>query len=90
MVAAHRGWIVNPDSALTGPILEGLAVQSVRYGKPFCPCRDVDGADADQDIVCPCTYSQADIEDHGQCFCGLFLAQGKDPRSVGSIPERRP
>lgn len=89
-VARHRGWVVNPDRALVGPIHEGLAVQHRRLGKPYCPCRDVDGGDADRDIVCPCAYAEADIAAHGQCYCGLFLAPGKDPGSVGSIPESRP
>ncbi len=89
-VAAHRGWVVNPDSTLTDPILDGLATQAGRFGKPFCPCRDIDGGKADQDVVCPCVYSAADISEAGQCFCGLFLSPGKDPKTVGSIPERRP
>lgn len=89
-VAAHRGWVLNPDASFMAPILEGLAVQAKRLGKPYCPCRDVDGGDADRDIVCPCAYAQADIEGFGQCYCGLFLSRTKDPRSVSSIPERRP
>jgi len=89
-VARHRSWVVNPDAALTDTILDGLATQSQRFGKPFCPCRDVDGTDTDQDVVCPCRYASDDIAEHGQCYCGLFLAAGKDPQTVGSIPERRP
>ncbi len=88
MVASHRGWVVNPDQSLVDPILEGLAVQTKRYGRPYCPCRDADG-EADQDIICPCAYAGPDIAECGQCFCGLFLAPGKDPKTVGSIPERR-
>jgi ferredoxin-thioredoxin reductase catalytic subunit len=90
IVASHRGWVVNPDSSLTGPIIEGLMTQSMRYGKPYCPCRDVDGGDSDRDIICPCVYSAADIAEYGQCFCGLFLGLEKLPKTVGSIPERRP
>jgi len=89
-VAVHRGWVLSPDRALVDPIIEGLATQAKRFGKPFCPCRDIDGGEADQDIVCPCVYAQADIAECGQCYCGLFLAVGKDPKTVGSIPERRP
>jgi len=88
-VARHRGWVVNPDSDLVDPIVEGLAAQTNRFGKPFCPCRDIDGGDADSDVVCPCAYAAADIAACGQCYCGLFLAPGKDPKTVGSIPERR-
>lgn len=89
-VAAHRGWVVNPDVPFVGPILEGLATQAQRLGKPYCPCRDVVGGEADSDIVCPCAYAEADIAACGQCYCGLFLARGKAPHTVSSIPERRP
>ena len=89
-VARHRGWVLNPDEALVGPVVAGLATQSGRFGKPFCPCRDVDGGQSDKDIVCPCAYAPADIDEYGQCFCGLYLSQDKDPGTVGSIPERRP
>ena len=89
-VAAHRGWLVNPDSGLVDPILAGLATQARKMGLPYCPCRDVDGGEADKDIVCPCLYAQPDIDQSGQCFCGLYLSPGKDPGDVGSIPERRP
>lgn len=88
-VAGHRGWVVNPDRPLVDPILAGLVAQVGRLGKPYCPCRDVDGGEADRDIVCPCAYAQADIEEHGQCYCGLFLSRDKEPSSVSSIPERR-
>lgn len=89
-VARHRGWVLNPDETLTAPVIRGLATQSARFGRPFCPCRDVDGTEDDRDVVCPCVYAVADIDDHGQCYCGLFLGLGKDPGTVGSIPERRP
>lgn len=89
-VARHRGWVLNPDEGLTGTVVDGLATQSRRFGKPYCPCRDIDGGEADADVVCPCAYAAADIAECGQCYCGLFLAPGKDPASVGSIPERRP
>ena len=89
-VAKHRGWIFNPDNGLTDPIVAGLATQATRYGKPYCPCRDIEGKESDQDLVCPCAYAAADIAQYGQCFCGLYLAPDMDPKRVGSIPERRP
>ena len=89
-VAQRRGWVVNTDKDLTQPILEGLSSRSLETGKPFCPCRDLEGAeDANAVIICPCRYSAADIAGYGQCYCGLFLAAGKYPAKVSSIPERR-
>lgn len=88
-VATKRGWVINSDQSLVDPILEGLRTQTQRYGRPFCPCRDVDGGDADRDIVCPCQYAQPDIQEFGQCYCGLFLSGEKRSSAVVSIPERR-
>ncbi len=89
-VARHRGWVVNPDESMTATLVEGLARQSSRFGRPYCPCRDVDGVEADRDVICPCVYAAADINEHGQCYCALFLSPLKDPKAVQSIPERRP
>ena len=89
-VAARRGWKLNPDADLTDYISANLATIALRLGKPYCPCRDVDGGAKDADIVCPCHYSEADIQQFGQCFCGLFLSPSKEPSEVTSIPERRP
>lgn len=89
-VAKHRGWVLNPDSPLVEPIIDGLAAQNERFGRPYCPCRDIDGNESDRDVVCPCQYAVADISEYGQCFCGLYLAAFKDPNTVSSIPERRP
>ena len=90
-VAARRSWILNPDRDLTDPILQGLSSRTLETGKPFCPCRDLEGPEeANADIVCPCHYSAADIAEFGQCYCGLFLSPTKKPTEVSSIPERRP
>ncbi len=88
-VARHRGWAVNPDKTMTVPLVEGLSRQSARFGRPYCPCRDIDGDEKDADVVCPCAYAAADIAEHGQCYCALFLSPLKDFRDVQSIPERR-
>jgi ferredoxin-thioredoxin reductase catalytic subunit len=89
-VARHRGWAVNPDEGMTATLVGGLSRQSERYGRPYCPCRDVDGLESDADVICPCAYAAADIAEHGQCYCALFLSPLKDPSTVQSIPERRP
>lgn len=89
-VARHRGWLVNPEESMTGTLVAGLASQASRYGHPYCPCRDVDGVAADRDVICPCVYAEADIAEHGQCYCALFLSPAKDASTVQSIPERRP
>lgn len=88
-VARHRGWVVNSDEAMTAALVGGLAQQTTRHGKPYCPCRDIDGGEQDRDVICPCQYASADIDEFGQCYCALFLSPLKDARTVQSIPERR-
>lgn len=92
-VAKVKGWELNPDEAFTQSIEEGLLTNFRRYGCFVCPCRDSDGdRQKDRDILCPCKYSAADIEEFGQCYCGLFLAHGftAEGKTVTAIPERRP
>lgn len=91
MTAEHNGWNVNPDTAFIGRLFEGLTKNYNRYGYFQCPCRDSwDGdRERDSDIICPCTYCEADIEEHGQCFCGLFVSPSFARSAVRRIPERR-
>ena len=92
-VAEHKGWILNRDGEFLAYLVEGLRVNHERYGFYQCPCRDSYGdRHKDEDIMCPCAYAQPDIDEHGQCFCGLYL----DPdfytthEDIDGIPERRP
>jgi ferredoxin-thioredoxin reductase catalytic chain len=90
--ASHYGWVLNPDSDFVEVLAEGLTVNANRHGYYMCPCRDGDGdRTADRDIVCPCVYAAKDIEEYGQCFCGLFLSaeRAADTRPISQIPERR-
>jgi ferredoxin-thioredoxin reductase catalytic subunit len=93
MVADKQGWVLNPDRGFLDLIIDGLMVNFNRYGYFSCPCRSARGIkEKDKDIICPCEYSKPDIEEFGQCYCGLYLskdfnASGKTP---SSIPERRP
>ncbi len=92
MAANHHRWKLNPDAEFTESLAEGLMKNFNRYGYFLCPCRDTEGSrDKDADVICPCTYSHADVAEFGHCYCGLYLsesfsASGKKPRS---IPERR-
>ncbi len=92
--AAHQyNWAVIQDRQFLNDLAEGLLTNYRRFGFFQCPCRDSYGdREYDRDIMCPCTYSFEDIEEYGQCYCGLFLsekfaASGEFPVP---IPERRP
>lgn len=91
-VALKRGWELNRDEEFLSSLIEGLEANLARLGYLQCPCRlSWDDRQRDRDIICPCDYAEADIAEHGHCFCSLFLshayaARGEEPTS---IPERR-
>jgi len=93
MVADYRGWeIVSEKDHLEG-LIEGLATNLERFGYRSCPCRLATGnKEEDKDIICPCEYAAPDIQDFGQCYCGLFLSKTyvEQGGKVRPIPERRP
>ena len=90
--AESGGYHLNPDTEFTKALVEGLLVNTKRYGYPACPCRLAKGDKSkDLDIICPCDYRDADIFDYGTCYCGLYVdndvVEGK--KKISSIPERR-
>ncbi|MFW6122093.1 MAG: ferredoxin-thioredoxin reductase catalytic domain-containing protein [Petrotogales bacterium] len=91
--AEEGGYYLNTDVEFTKDLVEGLLINEKRYGYWSCPCRLADGKkQEDLDIICPCDYRDADLNDYGSCYCGLYVskevADGK--KEIGSIPERRP
>jgi len=91
--AKAGGYHLNPDVAFVRDLIRGMLVNEKRYGYWSCPCRLAAGEKAeDLDIICPCDYRDADLNEHGACYCALYVSQevldGK--KEVGSIPERRP
>ncbi|MDP2720012.1 MAG: ferredoxin-thioredoxin reductase catalytic domain-containing protein [Dehalococcoidia bacterium] len=91
--AESGGYHLNPDSGFTRELVKGLSANEQRYGYRACPCRLASGSrEEDNDIICPCDYRDADLEEYGCCYCGLYVsrlvAQGK--KDIAPIPERRP
>ncbi|MEM3536441.1 MAG: ferredoxin-thioredoxin reductase catalytic domain-containing protein [Candidatus Bathyarchaeia archaeon] len=91
--AKTYGYYLNPDQKFLNELLEGLRVNEERYGYPSCPCRLASGKfEIDRDIICPCDYRDADVEEYGACYCALYVRkdvfEGKTPLSP--VPERRP
>ncbi len=92
MVAAKQGWVLNPDASFVELLVEGLGTNWNRYGYFLCPCRDTEGSrEADATVICPCSYARKDVEEHGHCYCALYL--GRDFAAAGrtpsGIPDRR-
>lgn len=91
--AKKSGYHLCPDENLLDEFVEGLLKNQRRYGYPSCPCRPASGEKRyDVDIICPCEYRDADVNEYGMCYCGLFVSEEvkENPSKLGSIPERRP
>jgi ferredoxin-thioredoxin reductase catalytic subunit len=91
--AKSAGYNLNPDTAMTRELLNGLLVNEKRYGYPSCPCRLASGnKEEDLDIICPCDYRDPDLDDYNACYCSLYVSQGvvEGNVKIGSIHERRP
>lgn len=91
--AEDSGYHLNPDVEFTKELIRSLLINEKRYGYWACPCRLASGTkQKDLDIICPCDYRDADLNQFGSCFCALYVSgdvvEGK--RKVGPIPERRP
>jgi ferredoxin-thioredoxin reductase catalytic subunit len=91
--AESAGYHLNGDVEFTKGLIKGLLVNERRYGYWSCPCRLASGdKEEDLDIICPCDYRDSDLNEHGACYCSLYvtLAVLSGMKNVGSIPERRP
>ena len=87
------GYHLNPDIAFAGELVQSLLVNKQRYGYRVCPCRLASGnREDDRDIICPCDYRDADIEEYGACYCALYVSGEvkRGEKTAQCIPERRP
>ncbi|MEO0133717.1 MAG: ferredoxin-thioredoxin reductase catalytic domain-containing protein, partial [candidate division WOR-3 bacterium] len=73
--AEESGYFLNPDEEFTKNLIEGLLINQERYGYFACPCRLASGdKEKDLDIICPCDYRDQDINEYGNCYCGLYVS----------------
>ena len=87
-----KGYYFQNNKERTFELIRGLATNKDRYGYMACPCRLADGERSlDKDIICPCDYRQADIEEYGSCYCGLYVSKewNTDKIEHQYVPERR-
>ena len=87
------GYNLNPDESFAKELVQGLLVNEERYGYQACPCRLASGEPSDDaDLICPCDYRDADLDQYGACYCGLYVSAAavRGEEKVTSIPERRP
>ena len=86
------GYFLNSDLELVLDLMDGLLINQERYGYWACPCRLADGIrEKDLDIICPCDYRDADLDDYGTCYCALYVSQEIAQRQAQAepIPDRR-
>lgn len=91
--ATDGGYRINPDTEFVKNLVRGLLRNEQRYGYRACPCRLASGKKEDDlDMVCPCDYRDADIEEHGACYCALYVneAIAGGTQKVAPVPDRRP
>ena len=91
--AEQGGYYLNPDVEFTKDLINGLLVNEQRYGYWSCPCRLAVGEKReDIDIICPCDYRDADLNEYGSCYCALYVTRviKEGEKQAESIPERRP
>jgi ferredoxin-thioredoxin reductase catalytic subunit len=91
--AIEMGYHLSPDTEFVKNLIRGLLKNEQRYGYRACPCRLASGKkEEDLDIICPCDYRDSDLEEHGACYCALYVneAIADGSRKVAPVPERRP
>lgn len=91
-INGNIGLQFNHDKTRVFELLKGLLMNKDRYGYMSCPCRLANGKhEADKDIICPCNYRNADIEDFDSCYCNLFVTKrwNNELKKEGKVPERR-
>jgi ferredoxin-thioredoxin reductase catalytic chain len=88
-----KGYYFNKDQERVFELLEALLVNKGRYGYMSCPCRLAQGdREKDKDIICPCVYRTADVEEYGSCYCNLYVSKAWNEQTIPQVyvPERRP
>lgn len=86
------GYHLNPDMEFTKGLIDGLLTNEKRYGYAACPCRLAAGEkNEDMDIICPCEYRDADLNEYGACYCALYVSEAimKGEKELSYVPERR-
>ncbi len=86
------GYFFNPDVEFILDLMYGLLMNEGRCGYQACPCRLAERVrKKDLDIIWPCDYPDADLNEYGACSCAPYVSEKLDPgqNQVGPVPERR-
>ncbi len=88
-----KGYFFNRDQEFVMDLMQSLLDNKNTYGYMVCPCRLASGNQSDdKDIICPCEYREADVQEYGSCYCGLYVSKewNEDKIPHEYVPERRP
>ena len=71
--ADNSAYELNNDPVVVRNIIRGIARNWVKYGLPYCPCKDISGVrEQDSHLVCPCKDHHDEIATQDSCCCGLY------------------
>ena len=88
-----RGYFLNHNTDMAKGLVKALLKNEKRYGYQLCPCRLSAGSrENDLDAICPCDYRDADLNEYGVCYCGLYVTKKVFDEKIPTkpVPERRP
>jgi len=75
---ARGRYALNPDPVTVEHVIAGLTRNLLRYGRWYCPCREVTGdPERDRKNICPCPQHHDDIARDGACECGIFVTHAR-------------
>ncbi len=72
--AGLRGYLLTSDHEHLQYLIKGQLINEARYGYRYCTCKVRTGDKVkDARVICPCSTHREEIEETGQCWCGLFF-----------------
>ena len=79
------GYHLNPDAEIVDGIVGGLVRSVMKYGYPFCPCRDLTGDfEKDRSNICPCKWHHAEVRRMAiASACSMWVTSTPQKKPIG-------
>jgi ferredoxin-thioredoxin reductase catalytic subunit len=72
-IAVARKLVLNPDEEKIQKVIGQMTENYNRYGYNFCPFKQQNKIPLKgEDVICPCSELDEEIEETGECSCQLF------------------
>ncbi len=91
--ASASGYHINPDVEFAKALIEGILGQHEPVRVRVMPLQTRHRRpQRGYGHHLPCDYRDADVEEHGACYCALYVSEAvsNGKRKASSIPEGRP